>query len=206
MFIQKFPSGPFHTNAILLGCQETKQAAVIDPSPGSTDLILKAAEKEGLKIEKILLTHSHWDHIADVHRLKELTGARAFVHSLDAENLRNPGSDGLPLMIPILGVEPDGFLEEGKAVHVGNLILEVIHTPGHCPGSVCFYIKKQKTLLSGDTLFKGTIGNLHLPTGEPDKMWPSLRKLAALPPETRVIPGHGNETVLAKESWLYTNA
>jgi glyoxylase-like metal-dependent hydrolase (beta-lactamase superfamily II) len=202
MFLQKFPSGPFLTNAILLGCKETKKAAVIDPSPGSTNLILKVAEREGLKIEQILLTHSHWDHIADVHPLKEKTGALILIHPLDAENLKHPGTDGIPFSISIIGMEPDGFLEEGKAVHVGHLVLEVIHTPGHSPGGVCFYLKKQKTLFSGDTLFKGTIGNLHLPTCQPKKMWGSLGKLAALPPETKVIPGHGNDTVLSKETWL----
>ena len=202
MFVQKFPSGPFDTNAILFACNETKKAAVIDPSSGSTDLILEIADEAGLKIEQILLTHSHWDHIADVHVLKEKTGAAVFVHPLDAANLKHPGTDGIPLFFPILGVEPDGFLEEGKIIQLGKLQIEVIHTPGHSPGSVCFYLRDQKTLFSGDTLFQGTIGNLHLPTGQPKDMWGSLRKLAALPRETRVIPGHGSDTVLSKEAWL----
>ncbi len=202
MFLQKFPSGPFDTNAILFGCKETKKAAVIDPSPGSTELILKIADEAELTIEQILLTHSHWDHIADVYSLKEKTSASVFVHPFDDENLRHPGSDGIPLFFPIRGVEPDGFLEEGKTIQVGNLQIEVIHTPGHSPGSVCFYLQKQKMLFSGDTLFQGTIGNLHLPTGEPKNMWGSLRKLSQLPLETRVIPGHGSDTMLSKETWL----
>ncbi len=202
MFVRKFPSGPLETNAILFACEETRKAAVIDPSPDSTQAILQAAEQDGLTIELILLTHSHWDHIADVYLLKEKTGASVWVHALDAGNLRSPGQDGLPLVFPIQGVTPDGFLEEGKVVHVGKLQVEVIHTPGHSLGSVCFYIRAQKVLFSGDTLFRGTMGALHLPTGDPEKMWGSLRKLAALPPDTRVIPGHGKDTVLAKEIWL----
>ena len=202
MFLQKFSCGPFHTNAILLACEKTNKAAVIDPSLGSTELILKIVEKRGLKIEQILLTHSHWDHIADLSLLKEKTGAPVFVHPLDAENVRDPGSDGIPLFVVIRGVEPDGFLEEGKEVLLGKLRIEVIHTPGHSPGSICLYLREQKTLLSGDTLFKGTIGNLHLPTGQAERMWVSLRKLAALPPETKVIPGHGEDTLLSQETWL----
>jgi glyoxylase-like metal-dependent hydrolase (beta-lactamase superfamily II) len=202
MFIQKFPSGPLDTNAILFACNETKKAAVIDPSAGSTDLILKISDEMELKIEQILLTHSHWDHIADVHLLKEKTGASVFIHRLDAENLKHPGSDGIPLFFPIHGVEPDGFLEEGKMIQLGKLQIEVIHTPGHSPGSICFYLPAQKMLFSGDTLFQGSIGNLHLPTGQPKNMWGSLRKLAALPLETRVVPGHGGDTILVKETWL----
>jgi glyoxylase-like metal-dependent hydrolase (beta-lactamase superfamily II) len=199
MLVYKFPSGPLKTNAILFACEETKKAGVVDPSAGSTELILEKAAENGLQVEQILLTHSHWDHIADVSALKKKTGARVFIHPLDAENLRHPGKDGIPLLIRIDGVEPDGFIEEGTAILVGKLLLEVIHTPGHSPGSVCFYLREQKVLFSGDTLFQGTIGNLHLPTGQPEKIRGSLHKLAALPPETRVIPGHGGDTIIAKE-------
>jgi hydroxyacylglutathione hydrolase len=184
VFIRVFSSGPLGTNAILIGCKKTKYAA------------------EHLVIKKILLTHSHWDHIADAHLLKEKTGALLFVHSLDAPNVIKPGSDALPLFFPIKGVQPDGFLEEGKAIDLGHLHIEVIHTPGHSPGGVCFYLKDQNVLISGDTLFRGSIGRLDLPTGKAPLMWKSLEKIQALPPQTRVIPGHGEETTLANESWL----
>ncbi len=200
MFIKIFACGPLATNAILIGCKATKKAAVVDPSQGSTELILKEALKQNLNIQKIFLTHSHWDHIVDAHLLKEKTGALLFVHPLDAPNVIKPGSDGLPLFVPIKGVQPDGFLEEGKGVDLGHLHFEVIHTPGHSPGCVCFYFKDQKVLISGDTLFCGSIGRLDLPTGQPKLIGNSLRKLQALPPETRVIPGHGQETTLANES------
>ncbi|MDE3045459.1 MAG: MBL fold metallo-hydrolase [Verrucomicrobiota bacterium] len=202
MIIEKFSCGPLDTNAVLVGCKATGCAAVIDPSAGSAELILKELEARGLKLEKILLTHSHWDHIADVHSLKKKTGAKVYVHSLDAGNLEQPGSDGIPLFFSIQGETADSFLEEGMAVEVGELSLRVIHSPGHSPGSVCFYLPEQKILFSGDTLFRGSIGNLHLPTAQPLKMWGSLRKLAALPSETRVIPGHGCDTTLGEESWL----
>jgi glyoxylase-like metal-dependent hydrolase (beta-lactamase superfamily II) len=202
MIVYKFPSGPLETNAILVGCPNTKRGAVIDPSLGSTEAILQFAATAGLAIEKILLTHSHWDHFADVHELKMKTSSLLYVHSSDAKNLEHPGSDGIPLFFPIHGAKPDRLLKDGDCIQVGELKIEVIHSPGHSPGSICYYLQEQGLLFSGDTLFQGSIGNLHLPTAEPHHMWASLRKLAKLPKETRVIPGHGDDTSIGDESWL----
>ncbi len=94
------------------------------------------------------------------------------------------------------------ILEEGDRISIGEIAFTVISTPGHSPGCVCFYCEKEHILFSGDTLFKGTIGNLTFPTSVPDEMWPSLDKLAALPPETKVYPGHGPSTTIGDESWL----
>jgi hydroxyacylglutathione hydrolase len=202
MLLFKFPFGPIETNALLLVCNETKIAAAIDPSAGSAGPLLHKAKELNTPIQKILLTHSHWDHFADAHELKKKTHAPLYVHPLDANNVEDPGSDGIPLFVPIEGVKVDHFLQEGATLEVGKLKLEVIHTPGHSPGSVCFYLKEQKLLISGDTLFQGTMGRVDLPTGEPALMWKSLEKLSKLPPETRVVPGHGGETTIGKESWL----
>jgi len=202
MILEKFSCGPLDTNAVLLGCKASGSAAVIDPSLGSTELILEELAAQDLRLEKILLTHSHWDHIADVHELKTKTGAKISIHALDAANLERPGSDGLPLFFPIHGEAPDSFLEEGQILEVGTLRIHVIHSPGHSPGSVCFYLPEQKLLFSGDTLFQGSIGTLHLPTAQPKNMWLSLKKLLALPPDTRVVPGHGADTTLGEETWL----
>ena len=202
MIVYKFPSGPLETNAILVACAKTKRGAVIDPSFESTDALLQQAAESGIVIEKILLTHSHWDHFADAYPLKMRTSALVYVHPLDAKNVENPGSDRIPLFFPIHSVKPDRLLKEGDLIQVGDLTLLVIHSPGHSPGSVCFYLREQNILFSGDTLFQGSIGNLHLPTSEPSLMWESLRKLAQLPKETRVVPGHGADTLIGKEEWL----
>jgi hydroxyacylglutathione hydrolase len=200
MLLFKFPSGPYKTNAILIG--KDGAGAVVDPSPGSAGEILHQAHESGLKVEKILLTHSHWDHIADVRAIQEETGAPCYVHPLDAPNMETPGSDGLLLRVPILPVHPDHLLEEGEIIKVGPLSIEVIHTPGHSPGGVCFYVASEDLLIAGDTLFCGSIGRLDLPTGDPKTMWSSLKKLAKLPPKTRVVPGHGPDTEIGKETWL----
>lgn len=202
MILESFSCGPFGTNAFLIGCEGTKKGIFIDPSSGSASKLLHAAKKHDLEVEAIYLTHSHWDHIADVADLKELLGIPIYVHAKDAENLKNPGSDGIPLMIKLRGVEPTHFLEEKQVHHVGHLSFEVIHTPGHSPGAVCFYFKKEEVLISGDTLFKGTMGSLSLPTAEEDRMWESLKKLSLLPPSTKVYPGHGAFTTIQAENWI----
>ncbi len=191
--------GPFRTNAILVGCETTKKAVVVDSPFQSTPWILQKARDAGLNIEKIFLTHSHWDHFADACELKEKTGAELYVHALDRLNVVEPGSDKIPMFVPILPVQADYFVKDGEAISVGGLVFRVIHTPGHSPGGVCYYEKKRNLLLSGDTLFKGTIGSLELPTSDAFQMKESLKKLSCLPKETRVIPGHGDETTIGRE-------
>jgi glyoxylase-like metal-dependent hydrolase (beta-lactamase superfamily II) len=202
MFLETFCCGPFGTNAYLIGCEKTKKGIFIDPSRGSAQKLLHAAKIQGLEIEAIYLTHSHWDHIADVADILEQLPIKLYVHAKDAENLRHPGSDHIPLFFKISGAEPTDFLEEGQQHQIGELLFTIIHTPGHCPGAVCFYFPSEGVLISGDTLFKGTIGNLSLATAEKEKMWPSLKKLAKLPPSTQIYPGHGDSTTLEEESWI----
>lgn len=202
MILEVFASGPADTNAYLLACSNTRQGVVIDVPPDSAEALLKRIFELKINIAMILLTHSHWDHFADASELKEKLNVPLYIHKEDAANLIDPGSDGLPLFFPIKRVEPSGFLEDGQAISVGELQIEVIHTPGHTPGGVCFYLKKQRILFSGDTLFQGTIGNLSFPTARPGRMWDSLKRLAALPKETQVYPGHGDPTTIGKEQWI----
>lgn len=200
--ILPFPSGPFETNAYIVACSKTKEAAIIDPAPGSKDLLISYLTEKGFRPTKILLTHSHWDHIADVAPLKAHYKIPVYIHPLDTPNLTSPGADRLPMMVRWESVTPDILCEENSLIEIGNLKLKVIHTPGHSPGSICFYEEKEGFLLSGDTLFQGTIGNISFPTSEPDKMWLSLKKLEALPPQTHVFPGHGQDTTIGAEKWL----
>jgi glyoxylase-like metal-dependent hydrolase (beta-lactamase superfamily II) len=202
MILEVFPSGPADTNAYLVACEKERKAVVIDVPFESTEPILRKASELSLTIESILLTHSHWDHTAEVGLLKEQLHIPVYVHKEDAGNLEVPGSDKLPLFFPIQGIKPDGFLADGDERMVGQLRIVVIHTPGHTPGGVCFYLPSEKVLLSGDTLFRGTIGNLSFPTARPSLMWSSLKKLAALPPETKVYPGHGGPTTIREEQWI----
>lgn len=202
MTIYTFTTGPFSTNTYIISCPQTQECALIDAAPESLESTIASIEKHRLKLTKILLTHSHWDHIAEVAALKKKYNPLVVIHEKDRFNLEVPGSDRLPCWIEIEGVKPDLLLKEDDLIDVGSLQFKVIHTPGHTPGGVCFYSEKENLLFSGDTLFKGTIGNLSFPTSVPDLMWGSLKKLAQLPPQTRVYPGHGPATTIGSETWL----
>jgi hydroxyacylglutathione hydrolase len=202
MILEVFPSGPVETNAYLLACETTKHAAIIDAPLESFEPLMQRIEELSLTVDRILLTHSHWDHIAEVSALKEALKVPIYIHEDDAANLENPGADKLPLFFPFQGVKPDGYLTDGQQIIVGKLEISVMHTPGHSPGCVCFYLPSENVLISGDTLFRGTIGNLSLPTARPEAMWKSLKKLAALPSQTKVHPGHGGPTTIGAEKWI----
>lgn len=197
-----FPSGPFETNAYILSCLITKKCVFIDPAPSSLSPLRRYVEENALTPEAIWITHSHWDHIADAAPLKKLFSIPVLIHEEDAGNLREPGSDTLPCWIEIEGVEPKQLLHHNDHLTLGSLEIQVIHTPGHTPGGVCFYISQSHLLFSGDTLFAGTIGNLSFATARPALMWKSLAILATLPPDTIVLPGHGQATLIGKEKWL----
>lgn len=200
MDIQVFPTGPLSTNAYVVSCAETKKAAVIDPAFGSARPMARYVQKNGLECVWILLTHSHWDHIADLALCKELfPEARIALHPLDAKNVEEPGSDGLPGLCPLSPMQIDYLLMEGEEILWGNLRFLVLHTPGHSPGGVCLYESREGVLFSGDTLFQGAIGSLTLPTSQPERMESSLQKLWDLPGKTRVYPGHGSPTTIEQE-------
>lgn len=203
MIIEKVPAGPFATNAYLVGCEESEVAIIIDPSPKSSVKLMVHANAHGLTVVGIYLTHSHWDHFWDAGKLKREYGLPVWVHSLDEKNLEKPGSDGIPIMGALEGIKADGVLEDGQKVSFGALEFEVIFTPGHSPGGVCFYFKKEKVLFSGDTLFKGTHGNTSFPTSNNEDMQRSLFRLMKLPDDVKVYPGHMEDTTIGQERrWI----
>lgn len=202
MTIKAFSSGPLYTNAMVLSCESSKKAAIIDPAPESFSSLVEYIQSNDLDPAYILLTHSHFDHIGDLKKTKNYFKVPVYVHDFDKANVLEPGADGIPFFSTIPPTEVDGSLVDGQFLELGSLKIKVIHTPGHSPGGVCFYIKEQKLLISGDTLFKGSIGNLSLPTSSPKDMRASLQTLAKLPAETAVYPGHGDPTTLHEESWI----
>jgi hydroxyacylglutathione hydrolase len=198
MHISVFPSGDFLTNAMVLSCEKTREAVVIDPAPGSKEAILSCIKEGNLTPVAIWLTHSHFDHIGDLASVKKALSVPVYVHSLDKGNVEAPGSDGLPYSVPETAVD-GGFR---SVISFGECMAQVIETPGHTPGGVCFYFPKESILIAGDTLFDGSIGRIDLPTAEPEKMWQSLAKLAKLPEETRFYPGHGPDATIGGQTWL----
>ena len=202
MFLKEWTGGPYSTNSYVIA-DANRVGAIIDPTFDSARPIEAIIEANGIKIVAIYLTHSHLDHIADLAKLKKRFNCPVFVHKLDRPNVVDPGSDGLPLPCKIEGVEPEGEFEEGKMYECGSLSFKILHTPGHSRGSVCLYFKEEKALISGDTLFRGTIGRIDLPGSDSDAMFLSLKKLENLPEDVRVYPGHGSATTIREEKkWL----
>lgn len=203
MFIEKCTCPPIATNSYLLFSSKGPDALLIDPGCQSLSLFAPLLSKHKLTLAAILLTHSHWDHIVEAADWQTRYHAPLYVHTLDAPNLVTPGADQLPSPLSFSGSSSWQPLHDGQPLTFGSHHLTVIHTPGHSIGSVCFYYPDEKLLFTGDTLFRGTIGNLSFPTSAPEQMRSSLKKLTALPPDTQVLPGHGDATTLAAESsWL----
>ncbi len=187
-------------NGTYLVVDDHGEALAIDPSMGERQL-LAAVKEEGLRLQAILNSHGHPDHVYGNKAVKEGTRARLAIHSADAYRLASSRSQ-LGFEVPLC--QPDDLLEEGPVGYVTDVEIMALHTPGHTEGSTCFYLPGEGTLFSGDVLFAGNIGRVDLPGGDQDAMERSLGRLAALPAETLVYPGHGPPTTIGDElSWLH---
>jgi len=192
--------GPIQTNCYVLGCEETYQAAIIDPAWDGRSIVAMTDEY-GWDVSHILLTHSHWDHVGGLQDVKKATGAPIFIHSDAVEMLRSTTMTAALWGINVPSPPPpDEMLEEGQIIQVGNLNLEVLHTPGHAPGHVSFYLPEYRILFDGDVLFLDGIGRTDLPGGDYKLLMTSIKeKLLTLPDETRVFSGHGTPTTIGQE-------
>ncbi|WP_299586659.1 MBL fold metallo-hydrolase [uncultured Microbulbifer sp.] len=195
------PVTPFQQNCTLLWCEDSKRAAVVDPG-GDLDKILAAVEERGLKLEKILLTHGHLDHVGGTAALsKQLTLPIEGPHKGDGFWIEQ-----LPMQAQMFGfpsVEvftPDRWLEQGDTVSVGDQTLEVHHCPGHTPGHVIFFHRPSKLALVGDVLFAGSIGRTDFPQGDHDTLIHSItERLWPLGDEVQFVPGHGPMSTFGQE-------
>ena len=183
--------GPIMTNCYILIDEESKKTAVIDPGEDA-DRILAALREEDSQVEYILLTHGHYDHTTAVPELHAaLPQARIYIHQADANGA---GSKLFPLASQ---VEDLLLYDEGDTLALGGLTIQVLHTPGHSPGSVTLQV--EDVLFSGDTLFAGSCGRTDLPGGSYDQMMASLKRLGELEGDFRVLPGHNAPSTLDRE-------
>jgi hydroxyacylglutathione hydrolase len=205
--IECLPSGPLNTNTYLLISSTSQNAVVIDPAPQSSEKVEALLKAHGKNLQAIWITHSHWDHTADCPEFLARHNIPVMVHTLDGENLLHPGSDGIASWVPLQPLQALFFLNDGDVVSVGTSFWHVLHTPGHSPGSICFYNAEEEILFSGDTLFKGTMGNTSFPTSSSYLIGESLDRLCNLPHTTKVLPGHGPATTIGKEhAWMAARA
>jgi glyoxylase-like metal-dependent hydrolase (beta-lactamase superfamily II) len=195
------PVTPFEQNCTLMWCEATMKGAVADPG-GDLERILGEAAKQGVTIEKILLTHGHLDHAAAAGALAEQLGVpiegpqeddRFWLEKIPAQC----AAYGFP---PATVFEPDRWLQQGDRVGVGSETLEVRHCPGHTPGHVVFFHAGSRIALVGDVLFKGSIGRTDFPRGDHDTLIRSIRsQLWPLGDDVTFVPGHGPVSTFGEE-------
>lgn len=201
--LQTFPAGPIETNAYLVIDDETKHALVIDAPPGVTPVLSAAVTDGGYSVDRIVITHAHWDHIVDAAPLRDALGVPVAAHPLTRERLANPGSATQDLPFAITPITPDGWLNEGDTVTLGEHAFAVLHLPGHDPAHIVLYSEADRVILGGDVLFPGGHGTTDIPGADQAVMDESLARLADLPGDVTVYPGHGVSTTLGAEaSWL----
>jgi len=198
MLIRGLSVGPLEENCWLVGVPP--RCAVVDPGAES-DRIAAEIERAGLVPEKILLTHGHVDHIAHCAQIAERFGLGVWIHAADLPYLEGPQ---WPDLERLLGARPcprpERLLEDGETIEVAGLRLEVLLTPGHTPGGVCFVHRDSRTILVGDTIFAGSVGRTDLPGGDGPTLARSIReRLFALEGDWRLLPGHGPETTMEVE-------
>ncbi|MFA6572439.1 MAG: MBL fold metallo-hydrolase [Bacteroidota bacterium] len=201
MKIISIVAGPIATNCYLLFYEGNRDAVLIDAPLDCTQQIIDELKKNNLNLKSILLTHSHWDHAGDVKHLSEYTKAQIFVHQDDNYRLTEPDKHTVfPLLDSIEPFKEAIFFIKNQKIKTGDIELEVLFTPGHTEGGVCFVSHKEKLIFSGDTLFCQSIGRTDLPGGSLDLLMESIsRELLVLPDEYKVFTGHGEETTIKFE-------
>lgn len=201
MLIEMIPVGMLQVNCYVLGCERTKQAIVIDPGDEAA-VILAALSRSELQLAQIIATHAHFDHLLACRELQERTGAPFYLHPADR-----------PLIAALrrtcmawLGFDPGptpeitGDLRPGVALQVGDIVLEIRHTPGHSPGSVTFVDHAGGRAFTGDALFAGSIGRTDLPGGDMRTLLASIKsQIFSLPDDYAVLSGHGQASTVGEE-------
>jgi hydroxyacylglutathione hydrolase len=197
--IETLPVGALQTNCYLVGCEQTRLCAVIDPGGDAAD-ILAAIQRNGLTLKVVLLTHAHFDHIGAVAEIVEATRASVAMHPADLPLLRARGGAALFGVFMRPSPDPDIELADGQVIELGALRLRVLHTPGHTPGHVTFHAATARTAFDGDVLFQQGIGRTDFPGSSFQQLMDSIRnKLFTLPDDTTIYPGHGPATTVGDE-------
>lgn len=196
--VYRMEVGPLVENAYIVEHVPSRKAAVVDPGDEGEEILSRIAER-GITLDKILLTHGHFDHVGAVRTLRERTGARVHVHAEEVERMRTAGRQGGMFGLSVQNPPaPDVLVREGDVVELGDQEFRVLHTPGHTPGHVTFLAGEMAFV--GDLIFAGSIGRTDLPGGSYDDLIRAVReKIFTLPDRTVLFPGHGPATTVGEE-------
>lgn len=199
MIFEGFSVGPMDSNCYIIGCEETREAAVVDTG-AEGGRILRRLEELQLNCKYIILTHGHMDHIGALGQVQEGTGAQVLIHAGDADMLTSPSRNLSVFMGGNLKYKAaDRLLKDGDTVEVGKVQVKVIHTPGHTPGGIS--LAAGDKLITGDTLFAGSVGRSDFPGGNHNQLIESIKtKLLVFPENTGVYPGHGPASTVGEEA------
>ncbi|MBI3911169.1 MAG: MBL fold metallo-hydrolase [Armatimonadetes bacterium] len=202
MEIQQFTGGPVDTHGYLVFDLASGEALVVDAPLDTAAPILAEACRRDLRLLGLVLTHGHFDHLLDIPAYAA-AGVPVMAHAGDRPLLAfpQPALFGLPLAMPHVPIDRE--LAEGDELLLGSLSWQVLHTPGHSPGGISLYAPREGVLFPGDVLFAGGMGRTDLPGADALQLYRSLARLADLPPETIVYPGHGPRTTIgAEQDWI----
>ncbi|MCC6313864.1 MAG: MBL fold metallo-hydrolase [Thermomicrobiales bacterium] len=201
--IETIVGGPVDTNAYLVADDDIGVALAVDAPLGATAAIVAAAAARGWRIGQIVITHTHWDHVADAAAIKETCGVPLLAGVGATDALERPAALAGSLPVEIRPVSPDRLLEEDDKVTVGGHVFRVLQLPGHEPTHIVLWSEADKMLLGGDVLFPNGHGRTDLPGADQAVMNRSLRRLLGLPADTIVYPGHGVPTTIGAEAdWI----
>lgn len=199
MKIKNFVIGMIGTNCYLVSNEENKECVLIDPGiyrPEITDYI----RKEGLQMRAILLTHGHFDHIMGIDGFAEEFPVPVYAHAAEDVLLKDASMNASQNFGRQYTYSGASYVDDGQILELAGMHFQVIHTPGHTIGGCCYYLKQEKVLFSGDTLFRESMGRTDFPTGNGSQLLSSIReKLLALPEDTVVYPGHMESTTIGDE-------
>ncbi|MBS1126485.1 MAG: metallo-beta-lactamase family protein [Nitrospirae bacterium] len=197
MKIENIVVGQLQVNCFISYDEDSLEAMVVDPGD-EPDKIIKFIEDRKLTVSRIVCTHAHFDHIGAVRRLKEKTGAPVMIHKGDADIYMGADKQGTLWGFHIeQPPEPDIFVNDGDEIAVGRSRFKVLHTPGHSPGGICLY--GEGVIFTGDTIFAGSVGRTDFPGGSVTDLKRSFSEIISMPPETRILPGHGPLTTVKRE-------
>lgn len=197
--VQMLTVGPLAENCFLVRREGSGRGLIVDPGEEADRIVVAAAEM-GAKIDAILLTHCHFDHVGAVAPVATITGAPVYCPELEAPILADIMSFVMPGFGPFESYEADETVKGGETLELAGLTIDVISTPGHSPGHVTYSLRGEEAIFSGDVLFQGSVGRVDLPGGDGPTLLRSLRALLeSHPPETGVYPGHMGVTTLGAE-------